>query len=110
MTATPTLEIRNLHVAIDGKEIIKGLSLTVNKGEIHALMGPNGSGKSTLANTIMGHPKYTVTGGDILFEGESIKNLPPDERARRGLFLSFQYPTTIAGVPMWQFLRRAVNA
>jgi Fe-S cluster assembly ATP-binding protein len=107
---TPTLEVRDLHVAIDGKEIVKGVSLTVNQGEIHALMGPNGSGKSTLANTIMGHPRYTVTGGDILFQGESIVALPPDERARRGLFLSFQYPTAIPGVTMVNFLRRAVNS
>ncbi|MHB8576919.1 MAG: Fe-S cluster assembly ATPase SufC [Dehalococcoidia bacterium] len=106
----PTLEVRDLHVAIEDKEIIKGISLKVSKGEIHAVMGPNGSGKSTLANTIMGHPKYTVTSGDILFEGESILTLPPDERARRGLFLSLQYPTAIPGVTMVNFLRRAVNA
>jgi Fe-S cluster assembly ATP-binding protein len=108
--AQPTLELRDLHIAIDDKEIVKGVSLTVRRGEIHALMGPNGSGKSTLANTIMGHPKYTVTSGDILFEGQSIKVLPPDERARRGIFLSFQYPTSIPGVTMVNFLRRAVNA
>src|SRR6185312_17558406 len=96
--ATPTLVIENLHVSVEGKEILKGVSLTVNQGEIHALMGPNGSGKSTLASTIMGHPKYTVTGGDIRFRGESVLNLPPDERARRGLFLSMQYPVAIPGV------------
>jgi len=106
----PTLELHNLHIAIDDKEIVKGVSLTVNRGEIHALMGPNGSGKSTLANTIMGHPKYTVLSGDILFQGESIVGLPPDERARRGLFLSFQYPTAIPGVTLVNFLRRSVNA
>ncbi len=109
-TEHPTLEIRNLHVAIDGKEILKGISLAVNKGEIHAVMGPNGSGKSTLANTVMGHPKYTVTGGDILFDGESIVDLSPDQRAKRGLFLSLQYPTAIPGVTMVNFLRRAVNS
>jgi Fe-S cluster assembly ATP-binding protein len=108
--AQPTLIIDHLHIAIDDKEIVKGVSLTVNKGEIHALMGPNGSGKSTLANTIMGHPKYTVTGGDIIFEGESIVGMPADERARRGLFLSFQYPTAIPGVTLVNFLRRSVNA
>lgn len=107
---TPTLELDDVHIAIDGKEIVKGVSLTVSQGEIHALMGPNGSGKSTLANTIMGHPKYRVTGGDIRFRGESILKLPPDERAKRGLFLSFQYPTAIPGVTMVNFLRRAVNA
>ncbi len=106
----PLLEIENLRIAIDEKEIVKGVSLTVNEGEIHALMGPNGSGKSTLANTVMGHPRYTVTGGDIRFRGESVLGLPPDERARRGLFLSFQYPTAIPGVTMVNFLRRAVNA
>jgi Fe-S cluster assembly ATP-binding protein len=106
----PTLVLRDLRVAIDDKEIVKCVSLTVNEGEVHALMGPNGSGKSTLANTIMGHPKYTVTGGDIVFRGESIAGLPADERARRGLFLSFQYPTSIPGVTLVNFLRRAVNA
>jgi Fe-S cluster assembly ATP-binding protein len=105
-----TLEVKDLHVAIDGKEILKGISLAVNQGEIHAVMGPNGSGKSTLANTIMGHPRYTVTSGDILFQGESILALPPDERAKRGLFLSLQYPTAIPGVTMVNFLRRAVNS
>ncbi len=106
----PLLELRDLHVAIDDKEIVKGVSLTVNEGEIHALMGPNGSGKSTLANTIMGHPRYSVTGGEIRFRGENIVDLPADERARRGLFLSFQYPTAIPGVTMVNFLRRAVNS
>jgi Fe-S cluster assembly ATP-binding protein len=108
--ATPTLVIENLHVSVEGKEILKGVSLTVNQGEIHALMGPNGSGKSTLASTIMGHPKYTVTSGDIRFRGESILNLPPDERARRGLFLSMQYPVAIPGVTLVNFMRRAVSA
>jgi Fe-S cluster assembly ATP-binding protein len=108
--AAPTLEVQDLHVAIDDKEIIKGVSLTVNRGEIHAVMGPNGSGKSTLANTVMGHPRYTVTSGDIRFEGESILGLSPDQRAKRGLFLSLQYPTAIPGVTMVNFLRRSVNA
>jgi Fe-S cluster assembly ATP-binding protein len=106
----PLLELEDLHVSIDGKEIVKGVNLTVNRDEIHALMGPNGSGKSTLANTIMGHPRYTVTGGDILFQGESVLGKTPDERARRGMFLSLQYPTAIPGVTMVNFLRRAVNA
>jgi len=106
----PLLELQDVHIAIDGKEIVKGVNLIVNKGEIHAVMGPNGSGKSTLANTVMGHPRYTVTGGDIFFQGESILRLPPDERARRGLFLSLQYPTAIPGVTMVNFLRRAVNS
>jgi Fe-S cluster assembly ATP-binding protein len=109
-TATPTLAIENLHVSVEGKEILKGVSLTVNQGEIHALMGPNGSGKSTLASTIMGHPKYQVTEGDIRFRGESIVTLPPDERARRGLFLSLQYPVAIPGVTLVNFMRRAVSA
>jgi len=106
----PLLELQGVHIAIDGKEIVKGVNLIVNKGEIHAVMGPNGSGKSTLANTVMGHPRYTVTRGDIFFQGESILRLPPDERARRGLFLSLQYPTAIPGVTMVNFLRRAVNS
>ncbi len=106
----PTLEIQNLHVAVDGKPILNGVSLTVNQGEIHALMGPNGSGKSTLANVLMGHPRYTVTAGDIRFKGESILEWSPDRRARAGMFLSFQYPTAIPGVTMVNFLRQALNA
>jgi len=109
-TGTPTLEITDLRVEIEGKPIITGVNLTVNQGEIHALMGPNGSGKSTLANTLMGHPKYTVTGGEIKFQGESILDWSPDQRARSGLFLSFQYPTAIPGVTMINFLRQALNA
>ena len=109
-TATPTLAIENLHVSVEGKEILKGVSLTVNQGEIHALMGPNGSGKSTLANTLLGHPRYEVTRGDIRFEGESILDWSPDRRARAGLFLSFQYPTAIPGVTMINFMRQALNA
>jgi Fe-S cluster assembly ATP-binding protein len=109
-TATPTLAITDLRVAIDGKEILSGVNLVVNKGEIHALMGPNGSGKSTLANALMGHPRYQITSGDISFEGESILNWSPDQRARAGLFLSFQYPTAIPGVTMINFMRQALNA
>jgi len=104
------LEIRNLHVRAGEKEILKGLDLTVGKGEIHALMGPNGSGKSTLANTLMGHPRYEITGGDILFKGESVIELDPDERSRRGLFMAFQYPVAIPGVSVANFLRTALNA
>ena len=109
MSATPTLEIKNLHIAVDGKPILKGLSLVVNKGEIHALMGPNGSGKSTLANALMGNPKYEVTEGTILFKGEDALELSPDERARKGIFLAFQYPTAIPGVSVANFLRNALN-
>ncbi|MCC6627462.1 MAG: Fe-S cluster assembly ATPase SufC [Chloroflexi bacterium] len=104
------LEIINLHASIDGKEILRGLNLAVGKGEIHAVMGPNGSGKSTLANVILGHPAYEVTGGDIRYQGESILEWEPDERARKGLFLAFQYPTAIPGVNMANFLRMSVNA
>jgi Fe-S cluster assembly ATP-binding protein len=109
-TGAPTLEIMDLHAAIDGKEILRGIDLAVNKGEIHALMGPNGSGKSTLANVLMGHPRYQVTQGDIRYQGESILAWTPDQRARSGLFLSFQYPTAIPGVTMVNFLRQALNA
>ena len=107
---TPTLEIRDLRVNVNDKPILKGINLTVNRGEIHALMGPNGSGKSTLANTLMGHPRYQVVGGDILFEGQSVLDWTPDQRARAGMFLSFQYPTAIPGVTMVNFLRQALNA
>ncbi|HET7009166.1 MAG TPA: Fe-S cluster assembly ATPase SufC [Anaerolineales bacterium] len=107
---TATLEIRGLHAAIDGKEILKGVDLVVQKGEIHALMGPNGTGKSTLANVLMGHPAYTVTAGEILLEGENIVGVEPDARARRGLFLAFQYPVAIPGLSVANFLRAAINA
>ena len=103
------LEVKDLRVSIDGKEILSGLNLSVEKGEVHAIMGPNGSGKSTLANAILGHPKYSVESGDILVKGESIKSLSTDLRARKGLFLGFQYPTEISGVGYSHFLRNAYN-
>jgi Fe-S cluster assembly ATP-binding protein len=106
----PELVIKNLHIQIDGKEILKGIDLTVNKGEIHAVMGPNGSGKSTLANTLAGNPKYVVTEGEILFKGEDIRDWKADERARKGIFLAFQYPMAIPGVTVANFLRTALNA
>ena len=105
-----TLEISNLHVSIGDKEIVKGLSLTIKSGEIHAVMGPNGTGKSTLSKAIAGHPDYAVTGGDILLDGKSILKMEPDERARAGLFLAFQYPSEIPGVSIANFLRAAVQA
>jgi Fe-S cluster assembly ATP-binding protein len=104
------LEIRNLHVQAGDKQILKGVDLTVNKGEIHALMGPNGSGKSTLANAIMGHPGLEVTEGQILFQGEDITEADPDERARAGLFMAFQYPVAIPGVTITKYLRMVLNA
>lgn len=107
---TKLLEIRDLHAAIGEKEILKGLSLSIEQGEVHAIMGPNGSGKSTLANVLMGNPSYEVTGGDIVFKGQSILELAPDERARMGLFLAFQYPVAIPGVTLVNFMRQAVNA
>jgi Fe-S cluster assembly ATP-binding protein len=103
------LEVKDLHTSIDGKEILTGLNLSANKGEVHAIMGPNGSGKSTLANAIMGHPKYNIDSGDISVRGESILNLSTDLRARKGLFLGFQYPTEIPGVGYSHFLRNAYN-
>jgi Fe-S cluster assembly ATP-binding protein len=106
----PDLEIRNLHVRAEDKEILKGLDLAVSKGEIHALMGPNGSGKSTLANAIMGHPNLEVTEGEILFKGQNITGAAPDERALAGLFMAFQYPVAIPGVTVSKYLRMALNA
>ena len=106
----PMFEIENLHASIEDREILKGVNLTIGQGEIHALMGPNGSGKSTLANVIAGHPSYEVTEGSIRFFGEDILEWEPDERARRGLFLAFQYPTVIPGVSMANFLRMAVTS
>lgn len=104
------LEIKNLHVSIDGKEILKGLDLTVEQGKVHAIMGPNGTGKSTLAYTLMGHPNYTVTEGEVHFRGQNVLELEPDERSRLGLFLAFQYPVAIPGVTVANFLRTAINA
>ncbi len=106
----PDLQIRNLHVSAEDKEILKGLDLEVSKGEIHALMGPNGSGKSTLANAIMGHPALEITDGEIIFEASEITDADPEERARAGLFMAFQYPVAIPGVTVAKYLRMALNA
>jgi Fe-S cluster assembly ATP-binding protein len=106
----PDLEIRNLHVRAGDKEILRGLDLTVGKGEIHALMGPNGSGKSTLANAVMGHPNLDVTEGQILWGGEDITQAATDERARMGLFMAFQYPVSVPGVTVTKYLRTVMNA
>jgi Fe-S cluster assembly ATP-binding protein len=103
------LEIKNLHAGIDGNEILKGINLTVRKGEVHAIMGPNGSGKSTLAKVLAGHPQYEVTAGEVLFEGRNLLELSPDERAREGVFMAFQYPIEVPGVSNAQFLRLAYN-
>jgi Fe-S cluster assembly ATP-binding protein len=103
------LEIKELHAGIEGKEILTGASLNIDKGEVHAIMGPNGSGKSTLANVLLGHPKYNVISGEVLVEGQSILDLSTDERAKKGLFLGFQYPTEISGVGYSHFLRNAYN-
>ena len=105
-----TLEIKNLKVEIEGKEILKGINLKLEKGKIHVLMGPNGSGKSTLANILMGNPKYEITDGEIIFNGKNINNLSPSERAKLGIFLSFQYPQEIEGVTISNFLRTALNS
>jgi Fe-S cluster assembly ATP-binding protein len=104
------LQIEDLHVEVDGKEILKGLNLSLDKGEIHAIMGPNGSGKSTLAYVLTGRPGYEVTQGKVLYNGENILDLAPDERAQRGIFLAFQYPTEVPGVSVVNFLRTAYNA
>jgi Fe-S cluster assembly ATP-binding protein len=106
----PLFVIEDLHVNVEGKEILKGVNLTVERGQVHALMGPNGSGKSTLAHTLMGHPRFEVTQGRVLLKGEDILSLPADERARRGMFLGFQYPVEIPGVKVRHFLRMAVRA
>lgn len=104
------LEIRDLHVSVSGKPILKGVDLKVQQGETHALMGPNGTGKSTLAYTLMGHPNYEITQGQMLFKGRDLVDLEPDERSRLGLFLAFQYPVAIPGVSVANFLRTAINA
>ena len=105
-----SLEIKNLHVAIGDKEIVKGFTLTINSGEVHAVMGPNGTGKSTLSKAIAGHPDYRITSGDVLIDGKSILELEADERARAGVFLAFQYPSEITGVSIANFLRAALQA
>lgn len=104
------LVIHDLHANVGGKEILKGVNLTVHQGEVHALMGPNGTGKSTLAYVLMGHPNYEVTGGEVIFQGQNILDLEPDERSHLGIFLAFQYPVAIPGVTLANFLRTAINA
>ena len=104
------LYIKDLHASINGKEILKGVNMTVRPGEVHALMGPNGSGKSTLSNVLVGHPAFTVTSGTVVYKGNNLLNLSPEERSRNGIFLSFQYPVEIQGVSMVNFMRAAVNA
>jgi Fe-S cluster assembly ATP-binding protein len=106
----PLFQVEGLHVAVEGTEILRGVDLVVGAGEVHALMGPNGSGKSTLANTLLGNPGYQVTSGRILFKGEDITDWPTDVRGKAGIFLAFQYPEEIAGVPVIQFLRQALSA
>ena len=106
----PLFVVDDLRINVGDKEIVRGLSLTVQAGEVHAIMGPNGSGKSTLANALMGHPRYIITGGSVRYKGEEIVHWKPDERARAGIFLAFQYPTDVPGVSMINFLRRAVSA
>ena len=103
------LEIKNLHASIAGKEILKGVNLTIHAGEVHAIMGPNGAGKSTLSNVLVGNPAYTVTEGEVMFNGKNLLDMTPEVRAREGIFLSFQYPVEIPGVSMVNFLRTAVN-
>jgi Fe-S cluster assembly ATP-binding protein len=103
-------DIKDLRVSVEGREILKGVSLGISLGEVHAIMGPNGSGKSTLSNTLMGHPGYEVTGGEVQFKGKNLLELEPDERARLGVYLAFQYPTVVPGVTMANFLRTALNA
>src|SRR4051795_10107305 len=106
----PLLEVKNLHVRVEEREILHGLSLAVNKGEVHAIMGPNGSGKSTLSHVVAGKPGYEVTEGEVLFEGEDLLAMSPDQRAAKGVFLAFQYPVEIPGVATMTFLRTALNA
>ena len=106
----PMLQISDLCVSIEDQQILKGVNLTVNAGEVHAIMGPNGSGKSTLANSLAGRPEYSVVSGQVLYQGEDLLTLEPEDRARRGLFLAFQYPMELPGVRAWQFLKAAVDA
>ncbi len=108
--AAPILEVRDLHASVDGTEILRGIDLTVNAGEVHAIMGPNGSGKSTLAQVLAGHPAYTVTSGSVSFEGKDLLDMDPEERAQAGVFLAFQYPVEIRGISNAYFLRSALNA
>ena len=103
-------EIKDLHASVEGRQILKGVSLAIDKGEVHAVMGPNGSGKSTLSHTLMGHPGYTVDSGSVLFKGQNVLELEPDERARLGMFLALQYPVVVPGISMANFLRTALNA
>jgi Fe-S cluster assembly ATP-binding protein len=109
-TDSPILEVQDLHVSIDDQEILRGVNLTVRPGEVHAIMGPNGSGKSTLANTLAGRPEYIVTGGKVIYNGMNLLGMEPEDRARAGMFLAFQYPIELPGVRAWQFLKAAVDA
>ncbi len=110
MSATPILEVKNLHASVEGKEILRGINLTVLPGEVHAIMGPNGSGKSTLAQVLAGHEDYEVTDGEVIFRGKDLMELDPEERAREGVFLAFQYPVELPGVNGTYFLKAALNA